>query len=308
MIQKIRGGGFTRFFVSYLSSMSSMKNKESAAPAAPDKADCGGHGADLFWYSSLLALLALAALAVWLGRGPLKLAALLPLPLIAPAYYFYCLLKLRELAPGSLEQTADFILGPGSLLVGALQRRPEILTFLKDSFPRPPAAVAEIGRAKGGTLALLCRAAAPDALIISLDLPGAIHSGPIPAFNKGGWRRPLLEALAGPGQDLRLIDGDSRSAEAIALFEKALAGRKLDLLFIDGDHTYEGVKSDHERYARFVKPGGIIAFHDINPGLEEFGVAVSRFWRETPLAGERREFIEDPRQISYGIGALRLPG
>jgi hypothetical protein len=279
---------------------------EEKTTAAPLSARRKGPLAALFSASAPLLIFALSAAAALLARGPLRLAALLPL--IAPVYYFYCLFKLRALASGSLEETADFILGPGSLLVGALQRRPEILTFLKDSFPRPPAAVAEIGRAKGGTLALLCRAAAPDALIISLDLPGAINSGPLPALNKSEWRLPLLKAMAGPGQDLRLIDADSRSAAALNLFEKALNGRKLDLLFIDGDHTFDGVRSDHVMYSRFVKPGGIIAFHDINPGLEEFGLAVSRYWRETPFAGERREYVEDPRQVSYGIGALRLPG
>lgn len=237
-----------------------------------------------------------------------RLAALLPLAILPLAYYRYCLLKLRRISSGAgLDETADFLLGEGSLLVGMLQRRAEILPFLKETFPVPPSAVAEIGRAKGGTLALLCRVAAPDALVISLDLPGAIHSGPVPPLNKGAWRGPLLKAMAGPRQDLRLIDGDSRDPESVERFAAALGGRKLDLLFIDGDHTWEGVSSDYRLYSAFVRPGGVIAFHDINPGLEAFGVAVSRFWKETPLPGERREFIEDPAQVSYGIGALRLP-
>jgi len=241
------------------------------------------------------------------ARGLWRLASLIPLLLILPAYYIYCLKRLRELSAAGIAETADFILGPGAMLVGALQLRAEILPFLKTCCPVPPSTVAEIGRAKGGTLALLCRAAAPDALVISLDLPGAIHSGPVPIFNKGAWRRPLLRAMAGPAQDLRLIDADSKSALAVKLFGEALGGRKLDLLFIDGDHTWAGVKSDFELYSGFVKPGGIIAFHDINSGLEEFGVAVSRFWRETALPGARMEFIASASQVSYGIGALRLP-
>lgn len=253
-------------------------------------------------------LLAAAALTAALAPGCLRLAAMVPLSLIPPVHYFYCLFRLRELSSAGLEEAADFIMGPGSFFIGMLQRRAELLPFLKETFPAPPSAAAEIGRARGGTLMLLCRAAAPDALIVSLDLPGAVHSGPIPFINKGAWRLPLLTAMAGPGQDLRLIDADSRSPSAAALFEKALGGRKLDLLFIDGDHTLEGVRSDYGTYSRFVRPGGIIAFHDIQPGLEEFGVAVSRFWKETALPGARTEYIEDPSQVSYGIGVLRLPG
>lgn len=36
----------------------------------------------------------------------------------------------------------------------------------------------------------------------------------------------------------------------------------LDLLFIDGDHSYNGCKSDLLAWLRFVKPGGWVAFHD----------------------------------------------
>lgn len=36
----------------------------------------------------------------------------------------------------------------------------------------------------------------------------------------------------------------------------------VDLLFIDGDHSYEGVKADWEAYKRFLKPGSVVVFHD----------------------------------------------
>jgi len=36
----------------------------------------------------------------------------------------------------------------------------------------------------------------------------------------------------------------------------------LDLLFIDGDHSYEGVKADWETYKCFLKSGSVIVFHD----------------------------------------------
>jgi len=42
-----------------------------------------------------------------------------------------------------------------------------------------------------------------------------------------------------------------------------------DFLFIDGDHTYEGVEGDFEMYSPLVRRGGIIAFHDIVPGPPE---------------------------------------
>lgn len=36
----------------------------------------------------------------------------------------------------------------------------------------------------------------------------------------------------------------------------------VDVLFIDGDHSYEGVKADYERHAPRVNEGGTIFFHD----------------------------------------------
>jgi len=38
----------------------------------------------------------------------------------------------------------------------------------------------------------------------------------------------------------------------------------LDLLFIDGDHTEEAAQKDFDAWHRFVKPGGIILFHDFS--------------------------------------------
>lgn len=37
---------------------------------------------------------------------------------------------------------------------------------------------------------------------------------------------------------------------------------RIDLLFIDGDHSYEGVRADWEAYAGLLRPGSVVAFHD----------------------------------------------
>lgn len=56
----------------------------------------------------------------------------------------------------------------------------------------------------------------------------------------------------------------------------------LDFVFIDADHTYEAVKQDIEAWWPKVKPGGILAGHDYNPGPDENGVdyGVGRAVRE----------------------------
>jgi hypothetical protein len=79
------------------------------------------------------------------------------------------------------------------------------------------------------------------------------------------------------------IIGDSAAPETVERVRSMLAGRLVDLLFIDGDHTYEGVKRDFETYAPLTRH--IIAFHDIN--LEWEGAGIKRFWDELKARSEQ---------------------
>jgi len=56
-----------------------------------------------------------------------------------------------------------------------------------------------------------------------------------------------------------------RSAELLA----AHLQLPLDLVFIDGDHSYEAVRADFERVAPWLAPQGLIALHDVTtyPGV-----------------------------------------
>ena len=65
------------------------------------------------------------------------------------------------------------------------------------------------------------------------------------------------------------------------LFDEALGhftDGSLDLVHIDGYHTYEAVSGDFEKWYPKVKPGGIVIFHDIAARLLDFGAW--RFWSE----------------------------
>ena len=83
----------------------------------------------------------------------------------------------------------------------------------------------------------------------------------------------------------------------------------MGFLFIDGDHTYEGVKKDFEMYAPLCRKGGIIAFHDIVPGpLENVG-GVPEFWNEIKGKYKHKELVRNSQQGQqggYGIGILYL--
>jgi Methyltransferase domain len=98
---------------------------------------------------------------------------------------------------------------------------------------------------------------------------------------------------------------NSHSSETLARLEGILGGEALDLLFIDGDHTREGVEADFRMYSPLVRSGGLVAFHDIVPGPTEAVGAVPAFWRQF-RSSERIEFVEDWSQGSCGIGVVRL--
>jgi len=82
---------------------------------------------------------------------------------------------------------------------------------------------------------------------------------------------------------------EAYSHDFVAVFK-----HKIDLLFIDGDHRYEGVLRDFTMWSPLIKPGGFIAFHDYShapgepPGpaqvVDEF-IRDSDAWTDQQLFG-----------------------
>ena len=61
----------------------------------------------------------------------------------------------------------------------------------------------------------------------------------------------------------KLFKGNTFKKESIN-FAKNIG--KIDLLFLDGDHSYNGVKTDFTNYSPLVESGGYIIFDDYSPG------------------------------------------
>jgi predicted O-methyltransferase YrrM len=162
-----------------------------------------------------------------------------------------------------------------------------------------PRTLLEIGTAEGGTLFILGRCAAADATLISLDLPAGSFGGGYPA-----WRGRFYKRLTLPGQTLHLLRGDSHQPISLDKVRSLLRGAPLDFLFIDGDHSYSGVRRDFELYSPLVRPGGLIAFHDIARHPADVGCEVDRFWAEIRSRFRYEELIENPDQGGKGIGLL----
>ncbi len=189
------------------------------------------------------------------------------------------------------------------ILISPLQVESEIEQFLELLLCDPPHVVLEIGTARGGTLFLLSQVAHEKALLISIDLDsGPTSFGGRPAYRRRG---RLYRSLGRSRQQVSYVAGDSHRDETISRVHHLLGGREVDLLFIDGDHSFAGVAADFEMYSPLVRRGGLVAFHDIVPGTPEDVGGVPEFWQQVHT-DHAIEFVEDWRQGGYGIGVLRM--
>jgi cephalosporin hydroxylase len=185
--------------------------------------------------------------------------------------------------------------------LGLIQVPSEILAFVDFVNQRKPNVVGEIGLKNGGNTLLFLRALPTVQTMISLDLQ---------VNNEG-----RIRSLARPGQRFVCIEGDTHTPKVRQKLERTLRGQRFDILFIDGDHSYEGVKQDHTQYESLVRDGGLIAFHDIVPdhrGTQGsdcvgncYAGGVHRYWAEIKDQYAHWQFVESWAQNGFGIGVLR---
>ncbi|MBU0660571.1 class I SAM-dependent methyltransferase [Patescibacteria group bacterium] len=182
-----------------------------------------------------------------------------------------------------------------------MQVKSEIQRLLSQVKKQEPKVVVEIGTANGGTLFLFTRVADASADIYSIDLPGGAFGGGY-AF----WKKRLYKAFARKEQTIHLIRANSHETKTKERLEKKLKGRQIDVLFIDGDHSYEGVKQDFELYQDLVRPGGLIGFHDVAKHTPERNCHVDQYWQEIKQKYSKQwEFIQKEDQGWGGIGLIQ---
>lgn len=176
----------------------------------------------------------------------------------------------------------------------ALQKGAELAAFLSLVADLEPQVVVEIGSDRGGTLwAWQQLPSAPR--VVGVTLPdGPYGSAAMVKVNDHG---------------CEIVYGDSHDPATRDRLEAVLGGTPVDMLFIDGDHTFQGVKADFELFSPLVRPGGIVAFHDICDHPDHPTVKVKAFWDSLEWEGDREEIVVDsaPRRPWGGIGVLRVP-
>ena len=134
------------------------------------------------------------------------------------------------------------------------------------------------------------------------------------------------EAARPYGHNLEFIHDDATNKDAVILAIASLGGISaigdlggpIDLLFIDDGHYLETIHAEFNLWRPYVRPGGWIVFHDINPlanigphGVQPPELQVTAFWNQ--LSGNKREIIATDEHRAWkgtlphgGIGILRV--
>jgi cephalosporin hydroxylase len=177
------------------------------------------------------------------------------------------------------------------------QATDEILWLLDIVKALRPRTVVEVGTDEGGTLFLWTRVVAPDAHLVAVDMR--------PLGVLGAWSRYAVvrRGLARHEQRIDLVmPADSQSPTTVERVVELLGGRPVDFLFIDGDHSYEGVKRDFELWSPLVRSGGIIVLHDVKP---DHPTGVPQLWAELKERFDTEERVAGDVP-SYGIGVVHV--
>jgi predicted O-methyltransferase YrrM len=186
-----------------------------------------------------------------------------------------------------------------SIGLGAMQKLSELTDLYRFLKGRDLGVVVEIGTARGGVFYGLCQLAKGNAKVISIDLPGGDFGG---GYSVEDAQR--FNAYQRSGQRLSFLRLDSHQPKALEELKKVTGGEPLDLLFIDGDHTYDGVRKDYIMYSPLVKKGGVIVFHDICHHAQVPTCQVDKFWKEVKKGKKTLEFIDAKDKTWGGIGVI----
>jgi len=164
---------------------------------------------------------------------------------------------------------------------GAIQKEGELVRLIELVSERNPSIIVEIGCYRGGMLYVWQQLAEQ---IYGID-SGKGYYNEVPYLNTHGAMVILASSHLKSTKD-RLTE---------------LLPNLCDILFIDGDHSENGVKQDVKMYLPFIRQGGLLVMHDIID--VEIQKGPSTVWNE--LEGNKLEIIEKPLTWG-GIGIMEV--
>lgn len=198
--------------------------------------------------------------------------------------------------------------------INVSQNRDDLEQLYAYMLERDPVDVfAEIGVWQGGTLLLFGQFVREGGTIIGIDK----YDSP---KRRDGRNRQLAMSVADRLRKIRNIKVhivQKYSVDALPDVKQILAGREIDYLHIDGDHTFKGAKTDFDSYLPLMQPDGLVQIHDIYTSNEVMGKQPTKvdargfvrdYWQQVKQEFNHIEFAnrtENPNVTGIGIIQLK---
>ena len=161
----------------------------------------------------------------------------------------------------------SFSISPNNNIIGMTS---DYEAWIIASFSKISKKIFEFGTCSGKTTYLMGLNSSEDSSIVSITLNPSdlneIRKGDVD--NKVSFRNIIHESV----YEKFLFSGDEIEKKIKVIFQNSMSfehkeyKNKLDLIFIDGGHTYSVVKNDSEKSFQMINSKGVILWHDYVPG------------------------------------------
>ena len=185
--------------------------------------------------------------------------------------------------------------------VPIFQDEKEMQQLIKRLHTIKPQRILEVGSLYGGTLWTWMNEFC-GTTVVSVDMiaDNAEHPKENVLECRKHWERWAIELVC----LLRYYVGPSDHPEILKAVRKHAP---YDFIFVDAGHKYHEVEADYRNYWPMLRPGGLMAFHDVAYPENDRSIPIGRWWQEIKKSGayKTEEFI--PRLDVWGIGLIWKP-
>lgn len=144
----------------------------------------------------------------------------------------------------------------------------------------------EIGVWHGVTTCVIRKAMSPNGVLLGVD--------PYPVGRLGFSAQQRIAHREAAKINNGLVEWLRMTGAEAARHYADSGAEQIDFVFIDGDHSYEGLRDDWEGWSPLIAPGGIVALHDSCPTpthqIDDAGSVI--FTREVILPDKRFVHVE----------------
>lgn len=162
-----------------------------------------------------------------------------------------------------------------------------------------PRTIVELGTYSGSSFAAFCQAAeacGAGTKCYGVDLwEGDIHMG---SFDEALFREVSGYMSANHPQTAVLVRKDFNAAV------RDFADGSIDLLHIDGTHTFEAVKNDFETWLPKMSARGVVLFHDVNVNEQNTGPSAAKFGVRRFFDSVKGRYPHFDFEHCWGLGVL----